>query len=81
MSDDIILPPEARLDPRRGLHGGQYVILTCAICGREVRYPLPWYRARLKRGGEPKTGEALREVLLGMHTIPDEGIEAQVVRW
>ena len=26
-------------------------------------------------------GEALREVLLGIHTIPDEGIEAQVVRW
>ena len=24
---------------------------------------------------------ALREVLLGMHTILDEGIEAQVVRW
>ncbi len=55
MSDDLILPPEARLDPRRGLHGGQYVILTCAICGREVRYPLPWYRARLKRGVAPKT--------------------------
>ena len=55
MSDDLILPPEARLDPRRGLHGGQYVILTCAICGREVRCPLPWYRARLKRGVPPKT--------------------------
>ena len=55
MSDDLILPPEARLDPRRGLHGGQYGILTCVVCGREVRYPLPWYRARLKRGGEPKT--------------------------
>jgi len=37
MSDDITLPPGARLDPRLGLHGGQYVILTCAICGREVR--------------------------------------------
>ena len=55
MSDDITLPPGARLDPRLGLHGGQYVILTCAICGREARHPLPWYRARLKRGGEPKT--------------------------
>ena len=53
MSDD--LPPGVRLDPRRGLHGGQYVILTCVICGREVRHPLSWYRARLKRGGEPKT--------------------------
>jgi hypothetical protein len=47
MSDDITLPPGARLDPRRGQHGGQYVILTCAICGREVRHPLPWYRALL----------------------------------
>ena len=52
---DLDLPPGVRLDPRLGLHGGQYVILTCAICGREVRHPLPWYRARLKRGGEPKT--------------------------
>ena len=55
MSDDLILPPEARLDPRLGPRGGQYVIVTCVICGREVRHPLPWYRARLKRGGEPKT--------------------------
>jgi len=55
MSDDIILPPEARLDPRRGQRGGWYVILTCVICGREVRCPLPWYRTRLKRGVPPKT--------------------------
>ena len=54
MSDDLILPPEARLDPRLGLHGGRYVILTCVICGREVRHPLSWYRARLLRGKEPK---------------------------
>jgi hypothetical protein len=26
-------------------------------------------------------GEALRDVLLGMHTIPDEGIDAQILRW
>jgi len=32
-------------------------------------------------GIEPPTGEALCRVLSGMHTIPDEGIEAQVVRW
>jgi RNase P subunit RPR2 len=55
MSDDIILPPEARLDPRLGKLGGQYVILTCVICGREVRHPLGWYRARLARGVQPKT--------------------------
>jgi len=55
MSDDITLPPGVRLDPRLGLHGGQYVILTCVICGREVRHPLPWYRDRLKRGVPPKT--------------------------
>ena len=52
-SDD--LPPGVRLDPRLGLLGGQYVILTCAICGREVRHLLSWYRARLKRGAPPKT--------------------------
>ena len=32
-------------------------------------------------GIEPPTGEALREVLTGMYTIPDEGIEAQILRW
>lgn len=32
-------------------------------------------------GIEPPTGEALREVLSGMHMIPDEGIEAQILRW
>ena len=33
MSDDITLPPGARLDPHRGLHGGQYVFLTCEVAG------------------------------------------------
>jgi len=32
-------------------------------------------------GIEPPTGEALRDVLLGMHRIPDEGVEAQILRW
>jgi hypothetical protein len=32
-------------------------------------------------GIEPPTGDALRDVLLGMHTIPDEGIDAQILRW
>jgi len=32
-------------------------------------------------GIEPPTGEALRDVLLGMHAIPDEGVEAQILRW
>ena len=54
MSDDLILPPGVRLDSRRGRYGGRYVILTCAICGREVRHPLSWYRARLERGAPPK---------------------------
>ena len=55
MSDDLVLPPGVRLDPRRGLHGGQYVTLTCEICGREVRLNLPRYRFQLKRGVAPKT--------------------------
>ena len=29
----------------------------------------------------PPTGEALRGVLVGMHRIPEEGVEAQVLRW
>jgi len=32
-------------------------------------------------GIEPPTGEALRDVLRGMHTVPANGVEAQVVRW
>ena len=55
MSEERTLPPEARLDPRRGLYGGQYVIVTCVICGREVRLNLPRYRARLARGAPPKS--------------------------
>ena len=48
MSDDLILPPGARLDPRLGLHGGQYVILTCVICGREFRLPLSRVRYQIR---------------------------------
>jgi len=33
MSDDLILPPEARLDPRRGETRAQYVFLTCEVAG------------------------------------------------
>lgn len=33
MSDDLILPPEVRLDPRRGKLGAQYVFLTCEVAG------------------------------------------------
>jgi RNase P subunit RPR2 len=55
MSDDLVLPPGVRLDPRLGALGGQYVILTCVICGREVRHSLSWYRARLSRGVAPRT--------------------------
>ena len=32
-------------------------------------------------GIEPPTGEALRDVLLGMHRIPNEGVEAQILWW
>ena len=32
-------------------------------------------------GIEPPTGEALRDVLLEMHRIPNEGVEAQILRW
>ena len=42
------------------------VYLWCGRCGQAIG---------------PPTGEALREVLLGMHTIPDEGIDAQILRW
>ncbi len=42
------------------------VYLRCGRCGQAI---------------EPPTGEALRDVLLGMHRIPDEGVEAQILRW
>lgn len=30
---------------------------------------------------DPPTGEALRDVLFAMHKIPEEGIDAQIIRW
>jgi hypothetical protein len=32
-------------------------------------------------GIDPPTGEALGEVLNEMHRIPDDGMEAQILRW
>jgi hypothetical protein len=49
MSDDIILPPEARLDPRLGKLGAQYVFLTCEVCGREFRLLLSQVRHQMRR--------------------------------
>ena len=46
MSDD--LPPGARPDPRLGLHGGQYVFLTCEACGREFRLLLSRVRHQMR---------------------------------
>jgi hypothetical protein len=42
---------------------------------------IPLVASQCGQAIEPPTGEALREVLLGMHTIPDEGIDAQILRW
>ena len=57
-------------------------ILTDGIeAPREFR---PWSLldgiARLD-GIEPPTGAELYRVLSGMHKIPDDGIEAQILRW
>jgi len=49
MSDDITLPPGARLDPRPGKLGAQYVFLTCEVCGREFRLPLSQVRHQMRR--------------------------------
>jgi len=49
MSDDITLPPGARLDPRPGKLGAQYVFLTCEVCGREFRLPLWEVRYQMRR--------------------------------
>jgi hypothetical protein len=48
MSDDITLPPGARLDPRPGKLGAQYVFLTCEVCGREFRLPLSQVRHQMR---------------------------------
>ena len=32
-------------------------------------------------GIDPPTGDALARVLQGMHSIPEDGIEAQILRW
>ena len=49
MSDDITLPPGARLDPRLGKLGAQYVFLTCEVCGREFRLLLSQVRHQMRR--------------------------------
>ena len=35
----------------------------------------------LHDGIDPPTGAALRAVLLGLNPIPDDGAEAQIIRW
>jgi RNase P subunit RPR2 len=52
-SDD--LPPGVRLDPRPGKLGAQYVLLTCAACGREFRLPLSQVRLQMRHSILPQT--------------------------
>jgi len=73
----------------------EYFTLTMARCIQIVPGGIVWPGAMheeyyawreldclaARDGIEPPTGEALRDVLLGMHTIPDEGIDAQILRW
>jgi RNase P subunit RPR2 len=47
------LPPGVRLDPKRGLHGANYVLITCPICGEEHRHALSWFRGRQRMGCVP----------------------------
>ena len=68
-----------------------YLIIICPDCilapGGGAFPPWPAFGedelADLARrdGIVPPTGDALRDVLAGMHKIPDDGIEAQVLRW
>ena len=55
MVEDIDLPPGVRLDPRRGKMGGQYVFVTCPVCGRKRRYVLSWWRSQARCGNAPRT--------------------------
>lgn len=50
MTDDQILPPGVRFDPRRGIRGGYFVFVTCPICGREHRQALSRLRYKTKIG-------------------------------
>ena len=47
---DLDLPPGVRLDPRRGRCGGQYVLVACPVCGREVRCLLSRYLSMKRQG-------------------------------
>jgi RNase P subunit RPR2 len=53
--ENIDLPQGVRLDPRRGPYGGQYVIVTCPVCGEERRYRASTYLSRQEYGREPKS--------------------------
>lgn len=48
MSDD--LPQGVRLDPRPSPRGAQCVLITCSICGKEVRMLLSTYLAYQRQG-------------------------------
>jgi hypothetical protein len=47
---------------------------------QRFEWPLLFIDAE-KDGIVPPTGEALRDVLMSKNKIPDEGIEAQIIRW
>ena len=35
----MILPAHIREDPRPGKSGGRFALITCMICGKEIRRP------------------------------------------
>ena len=68
MARAIRIAPEGIAVPPRPLHEEYYAWRALDDLAR-------------RDGIEPPTGEALRDVLAGMHKIPDDCIEAQVLRW
>ncbi len=54
-NESIDLPENVRFAPRLGRCGGQYVILTCPICGGTRRILFSNYRSLVRNGRTPKT--------------------------
>ena len=53
MSDTPNLPPGVRIDPKRGVHGGKYLLIVCPIYGKVFRESagnfLPKYRRGIRK--------------------------------
>jgi len=47
-------PPHICIDPKRGAKGGRFVLVTCQMCGKEVRMSEGKVVGRIRHGRTPQ---------------------------